>query len=194
MMTSVKSSNGITLVPEETRLLSQRKLFIEGAITSETACSFVRQVMVLLAEAPESPIDIFINSPGGEVNAGLLIYDTVKSLKTDVNTYCIGMAASMAAILLAGTQKDRRFILPHSRVMIHEPLIPGGAGVTGSATSIQRTAESIMETKRISVELLAQDTGKSVEEIEDAISYDNYMNAEEAVAFGLCDAVVPLPV
>ncbi len=191
MTTMVKSSNGITLVPEEARLLAQRKLFIEGEITSASACAFVRQIMILLAEDKEQPIDIFINSPGGEVNAGMLIYDTLKSLKTPTNLYCLGMAASMAAILLAAGEKGRRFVLPHSKVMIHEPLISGGVG--GSATSIQRTAESIMETRRISVELLANDTGKSTDEIEKAISFDNFMNAQEAVDFGLCDAIVPLP-
>lgn len=188
MHVQVKSSNGITLVPIESRLLAERKVFIRGEINSENASDFVQQLMILIGEDNEKTVDIFINSPGGEVNAGLLIYDTIKDLKTPTNIYCMGMAASMAAIILAGGQKGHRYILPHSRVMIHEPLIANGVG--GSATSIKRTAESIMETKRISVELLASDTGKSVEEVEKAISFDNYMNAEEAVAFGLCDSII----
>ena len=191
MTTIVKSSNGIALVPEEARLLAQRKLFIEGEITSETACAFVRQVMILLQEDAEKPIDVFINSPGGEVNAGLVIYDTIKSLSVEINLYCIGLCASMAAIILAGGSKNHRFLLPHSKTMLHEPLIPAGVG--GSATSIQRTAESIMETKRITVELLAHDTGRSVEEIEKAIAFDNYMNAQEALDFGLVDEIVNMP-
>ncbi len=191
MTTIVKSSNGIALVPEEARLLAQRKLFIEGEITSETACAFVRQVMILLQEDAEKPIDVFINSPGGEVNAGLVIYDTIKSLSVEINLYCIGLCASMAAIILAGGSKNHRFLLPHSKTMLHEPLIPSGVG--GSATSIQRTAESIMETKRITVELLAHDTGRSVEEIEKAIAFDNYMNAQEALDFGLVDEIVNMP-
>ena len=168
MNTIIKSSNGISIAPIESRLLSDRKLFIEGEITAASACEFVRAI-------------------GGEVNAGLLIYDTLKGVKTEINLHCIGMAASMAAIILAGGKKGHRFILRHSRTMIHEPLISGGVG--GSATSIKRTAESIMETKRISVELLASDTGKTRKEVEAAISFDNYMNAEESIAFGLCDTI-----
>jgi len=187
MNTIIKSSNGISLAPIESRLLSDRKLFIEGEITAASACEFVRAIMLLIKEDADKPIDIYINSPGGEVNAGLLIYDTLKGVKTEINLHCIGMAASMAAIILAGGKKGHRFILRHSRTMIHEPLISGGVG--GSATSIKRTAESIMETKRISVELLASDTGKTRKEVEAAISFDNYMNAEESIAFGLCDTI-----
>lgn len=187
MYTIMKSAGGVTLAPVECRLLGERKLFIEGEITAAAACDFVRAVMLLVKEDAGKPIDIFINSPGGEVNAGLLMYDTLKGLTTEVNIHCIGMAASMAAILLAGGQKGHRSILRHSRVMIHEPLIASHIG--GSASSIQKTAESIMETKQLSVELLAADTGRSKKEIERAIAYDNYMNAEEAVAFGICDRI-----
>ena len=187
MNTIIKSSNGISIAPIESRLLSDRKLFIEGEITAASACEFVRAIMLLIKEDADKPINIYINSPGGEVNAGLLIYDTLKGVKTEINLHCIGMAASMAAIILAGGKKGHRFILRHSRTMIHEPLISGGVG--GSATSIKRTAESIMETKRISVELLASDTGKTRKEVEEAISFDNYMNAEESIAFGLCDTI-----
>lgn len=187
MNTIIKSSNGISIAPIESRLLSDRKLFIEGEITAASACEFVRAIMLLIKEDADKPIDIYINSPGGEVNAGLLIYDTLKGVKTEINLHCVGMAASMAAIILAGGKKGHRFILRHSRTMIHEPLISGGVG--GSATSIKRTAESIMETKRISVELLASDTGKTRKEVEAAISFDNYMNAEESIAFGLCDTI-----
>ena len=188
MNTIVKSSSGIALVPAESRLLTDRKVFIRSEINSETAYNFITSIMLLVKEDPEKPIDIYIiDSPGGEVNAGLLIYDTIKGLDTVVNMHCVGMAASMAAILMAGGQKGRRFIMPRSKMMIHEPLLSGGIG--GSATTIQRTAESIMETKRILVDLLANDTGKSKDEVEKAIAYDNYMNAEEAIAFGLCDSI-----
>lgn len=183
----MKSSSGISLIPLESRLLYERKIFIEGEITSSSACDFVRAIMTLVGDSAEKPIDIYINSPGGEVNAGLLIYDTLKGIETEVNLHCIGLAASMAAIILAGGKKGHRFILPHSRVMIHEPLISEGVG--GSATSIQKTAESIMETKQLSVKLLANDTEKSVKEIERAITYDNYMNADEAITFGICDSI-----
>lgn len=187
MYTILKSSNGISLVPLESKLLSERKLFIEGEITSKTACEFVKSLMLLIKEDAEKAIDIYINSPGGEVSAGLLIYDTLQDLQTEIRLHCIGRAASMAAIILAGGQKGRRGIMPHSKTMIHEPLISSGVG--GSATSIQRTAESIMETKRIAVELLAKDTGKPENEIESAIAYDNYMNAEETIDFGICDYI-----
>jgi ATP-dependent Clp protease protease subunit len=187
MNTIMKSSNGITLVPMESRLLAERKLFLEGTITEASADAFAQAMMLLVQENAEKPIDIYLNSPGGEVNAGLLIYDVLKSAKTEINLHCMGIAASMAAILLAGGQKGHRFILRHSKVMIHEPLIASSIG--GSATSIQRTAESIMETKQIYMELLAADTGRSKAEIEAAIAFDNYMNAEEAIAFGICDRV-----
>lgn len=187
MNTIVKSSHGITLVPVTSKLLAERKIFIEDEITSASACDIVRSLMLLVKEDPNKPIDIYINSPGGRVDAGLMIYDTLKGMKTEVNLHCIGMAASMAAVILAGGKKGHRYILPHSKTMIHEPLISGG--VRGSATSIQRTAESIMETKRLTVELLAKDTGKKEKEIETAVSFDNYMNAEESIAFGLCDSI-----
>lgn len=187
MNTIVKSSHGITLVPVISRLLAERKIFIEGDITTESACETVRSLMLLVKEDPNKPIDIYINSHGGLVDAGLMIYDTLKGMKTEVNLHCIGIAASMAAIILAGGKKGHRFILPHSKTMIHEPLIANGVG--GSATSIQHTAESIMETKKLTVALLAKDTGRKEKEIANAVSFDNYMNAEESIAFGLCDSI-----
>ena len=190
MTSIVKSSAGIALVPVESRLLSeQRKIFIKGEINSDTAYEFVTSVMLLVSEAPDKPIDIYIvDSPGGTVTSGLLIYDTIKSLKNMVvNIHCVGMASSIAAVILAGGQKGRRFALPRSTIMIHEPLLSGGVG--GSATNIQRTAESIVETKKVLVDLLAQDTGKSRKKIEAAIAYDNRMTAEQAIEFGLCDHI-----
>ncbi len=183
-----KTSGGNNWVPVGSHLLPDGKLFILGEITSETTGEFVQELLYLQKERPKEKIQLYINSPGGSVNAGLVIYDSLKGLKQEYEIYCIGMAASMAAIILAGGQKGRRFILPHSKVMIHEPLIDGGVG--GSATSIQRTAEPIMESKRVSVELLAADTGKKISEIEKAISFDNYMNAQEAIDFGICDKIV----
>ena len=183
-----RTANGNSWVPVDSHLLPDGKLFILGEITSELACEFMQKLMYLRNEKPDLKLKIYVYSPGGEVNAGLMIYDALKGLDIDFDIYCIGMAASMAAIILAGGQKGRRFIMPHSKVMIHEPLIASGVG--GSATSIQRTAESILETKRISVELLAADTGKSIKEVEKAISYDNYMNAQEAIKFGICDEIV----
>ncbi|MCD8090609.1 MAG: ATP-dependent Clp protease proteolytic subunit [Clostridiales bacterium] len=184
----ISNSRGSFILPVKTRLLSERVIFIEGEITAESANEFKQTVMYLLYESDDKPISIQINSYGGSVEAGLLIYDIIKGLETEVNICCTGIAASMAAIIFAGGQKGRRFILPHSRVMIHEPFVSGGIG--GSAATIQKTAESIIEAKKNIIELLTADTGKTEKEIEAAISYDNFLNAHEAVRFGIADKVV----
>ncbi|MDO5133639.1 MAG: ATP-dependent Clp protease proteolytic subunit [Eubacteriales bacterium] len=183
-----KTAAGCSWVPLESYLLSQRKVHLTGEITSQSADMFVQEMTYLALNQPEEPVEIRVDSPGGEVTAGLLIYDTLKALPMEYRIICTGTASSMAAIILAGGKKGCRFILPHSKVMIHEPLIQGGVG--GSATSIRKTAESIMETKRLTAELLSADTGKSIEEVEKAISFDNYMNAQEAVDFGIADKVI----
>ena len=184
----LKTANGSSWVPIESWLLSESKLFIQDEITEYTACEFVQKLMYLRKEKPEEGIKIYVNSRGGDVNAGKLIYDAIKSLKGQVDIICTGMAASMAAIILAGGQKGRRYILPRSEVMIHEPYVIGGVG--GSSDTIRRTAEALLKNKRETIELLATDTGKSIAEIEKAISYDNYMTAKEAVAFGICDKII----
>lgn len=185
-----ETCEGMRELSLKTRHFTNRKLFLTGEITEETANDFVSEILYL--SQSDEPVDIYINSPGGSVNAGLVIYDAIQSCegKIPINLYCIGMAASMGAVILAGGQKGRRFILPHSKCMIHEPLISGGMG--GSATTIKKTAESILETKEITNGILAKHTGKSVEEIDEATSYDNFMNAEEAIAFGLCDKICNL--
>ena len=182
----VESAHGTREVSLNTRHLMNRKIFITGGIDSDTANQFVSQFLYLENESQE-PIDIYINSPGGEVNAGLVIYDLIQGSTVPINIICTGMAASMAAILLAGGQKGRRFILPHSKVMIHEPLIQGGVG--GSATSIKNISESILETRDIVNGILSKHTGKSLKEVNKATSYDHYMNAQESVEFGICDAI-----
>ena len=187
MNTMYKSSKGVTIVPIESHLLSKRKLYINGEITLSSACEFVMEITLLVEEDAEKPIDIFINSQGGDLRAGFLIYDVLKGLKTEVNLHCQSIAFSMAAIILASGKKGHRFAMPHSEILIHEPFITGGVG--GSASSIERTAESILKKKRMSVEALSSDTGKTEKEIEDAISIDNFMNAEEAIAFGICDSI-----
>ena len=191
MMTMQKTAGGIQVIPLETMLLEEGKIYISGVITDETTNRFVQQVMYLENKYPERPIHIFLNSRGGEVEAGLAIRDVLKGLEAsgiEVNIYCVKLCASMAAILLASGPKKHRYILKSSKTMIHEPLIIDGE--KRKKTSIQKTAESIMETKRRSVELLAADTGKSIEEVEKAISYDHFMNAEESVAFGLVDQII----
>ena len=189
MLIVKKSTSGLQSLPLESMLLLQRKIFLEEAITYESVNLVIKQLLYLREESNET-IDIYISSPGGEVNAGLLLYDQLKGMQDiEINMYCTGFAASMAAIILAGGQKGHRFILPHSKVMIHEPLI-AGSGITGSATSIQQTAESIMETKIILSRLLAYDTGKTIKEITAAISYDNTLDAKEAVSFGIVDKII----
>ncbi len=186
----VESYNGIREVSLWSKHFGNRKLFLTGEVTSEMANVFVSELLYL-AQCNE-PIDIYINSPGGSVNAGLVIYDVIQSCegKIPINMYCVGSASSMGAVILAGGQKGRRYILPHSKVMIHEPLISGGMG--GSATTIKKTAESILETKAITNGILAKHTGKTIEEIDEATSFDNFMNADEAIAFGLCDEIKSL--
>ena len=184
----MKSCSGVHTVSLESRLLADRKVYIQGEIDDEMACRFEQQIHYLLSGDADKPIDIYISKPGGSAAAGLHMYDVLKSIRVNTTMWCRGTAASMGAILLAGGQRGRRLILPHAKVMIHEPLIADGVG--GSATSIQRTAESIMETKKITVELLAADTCKSKMVIEQAIAFDNYMNAQEAVSFGIADKVV----
>ena len=182
-----ESSDGIQEISLEAKQLSERKVFLTGDVNDNMANEFTAK-MIRLVESSD-PIDIILNSPGGSVNAGLVIYDLIQELdgKIPVNIYCTGMAASMGAVLLAGGQKGRRFILPHSKCMIHEPLIQGGVG--GSASSIKKTAESILETRSVTNGILAKHTGKTIEEIDEATSFDNYMNAEEAIRFGLCDEI-----
>ncbi|MBR5597150.1 MAG: ATP-dependent Clp protease proteolytic subunit [Lachnospiraceae bacterium] len=183
----VDSYNGIRELSVYTRHLSKRRIFLNGEINSEMANDIVAQLLFLQEES-EEPIHIYINSGGGEINAGLFIYDVIQSITVPVYMYCTGMAASMAAVLLAGGQPGRRFILPHSKTMIHEPLLSGGVG--GSATSIRNISDSILETRSIVNGILAKHTGKTLKEINKATSFDNYMNAEKSVEFGICDKVV----
>lgn len=181
-----ESVNGIQEVSLYTNAFSNRKLFLFGPIDEKTVYSFTAQMLYLM-EDEQSPIDIYINSPGGEVNSGLAIYDLIQSCKAPINMYCIGMAASMGALIFAGGKKGHRFMLPHSKVMIHEPLIPNGVG--GSASSIKSTADSILQTRELLNGILAKHTGKTLEEINKATDHDNFMTTNEAIEFGLCDKV-----
>lgn len=181
-----ESVNGIQEVSLYTNAFSNRKMFLFGSIDEKTVYSFTAQMLYLM-EDEQSPIDIYINSPGGEVNSGLAIYDLIQSCKAPINMYCIGMAASMGALIFAGGKKGHRFMLPHSKVMIHEPLIPNGVG--GSASSIKSTADSILQTRELLNGILAKHTGKTLEEINKATDHDNFMTANEAIEFGLCDKV-----
>lgn len=183
----VKSSNGITQVPADSKLLSQRKVFIEGEITSESACEFVKKILILNEEDTDKPIDILINSPGGEINSGMVIYDVIQASKAPIRMFCVGRAYSMGAVLFASGNHGR-YMLPHSELMLHEPLL--GNRVGGNSSSIQSISESLLEMKRKMNQILAKHTGKSEEEVERATSYDHYYSPEESKEFGLCDQVV----
>lgn len=158
---------------------------LNGSITQETP-SEVGRIMMYLSEE-KKPLRIMINSGGGEVIAGLAIYDMIQSYPYDIDMFCIGKAASMAAVLLAGGRPGHRFILPHSSVMIHEPLIAGGMG--GSASTIEKTAKSILSTRDTLNGIIAKHTGKTLKEVNKATETDNWMTAEEAIKFGICDEI-----
>lgn len=183
----VESLNGTREVSLKTRHLTNRRIFIEGTIDNELANTFLMQFLYL-QEISSEPITIFINSYGGEINAGLMIYDLIQGCKVELNIVCVGIAASMAALLLAGGQKGNRYILKHSKIMIHEPLLASNLG--GSATSIKNMSDSILETRNLVNGILAKHTGKTVKEINKATSFDNYMNSNEAIEFGICDKIL----
>lgn len=187
MNIQVKSSNGITLVPIGARLFSERKIFIEGEITADSAAEFVKEVLLLSHETPQKPIDVFINTPGGELNSGLLIYDIIQSCDTPIRMFCIGKAYSMGAILFASGNHGR-YMLPHSELMIHEPLL--GNRIGGNSSSIKSISDSLLETREKMNQILAKHTGKSKEEIEAATSFDHFFSPEESIVFGLCDEII----
>ena len=169
------------------RLLRERIVFISGEINDQTADAVVAQLLFLEADNPDKDITIYINSPGGSITAGMAIYDTIQYIKCDVSTICIGMAASMGAFLLASGTKGKRMTLPYSNIMIHQPL---AYGLGGQATDILIHAENITKTKQTMNTLLAEMTGKTVEEITKDTDRDNYMTAQEAKEYGLIDEVI----
>ena len=153
----VKSSSGITQVSADSKLLSQRKVFIEGEISSESACEFIKKILILNEEDTDKPIDVLINSPGGEINSGMAIYDVIQASKAPIRMFCIGRAYSMGAVLFSSGNHGR-YMLPHSELMLHEPLL--GNRVSGNSSSIQSISESLLETKRRMNQILARHTGK----------------------------------
>lgn len=171
------------------RLLKDRIIMLGSAVTDDVANSLIAQVFFLEMDNPEKDIHIYINSPGGSVTSGLAIYDILQFVKCDICTYCIGLGASMGSLLLAAGTPGKRYVLPHSRIMIHQPLISGG-GISGQATDIEIHAKEIIRTKNKLIEIYQHHTGKSFEELEKAMDRDKFMSAEEAVAFGLADHVV----
>jgi ATP-dependent Clp protease protease subunit len=168
------------------RLLKDRIIFLSEEVNDITASLVVAQLLFLEAESPDKDISFYINSPGGSVTAGLAIYDTMRYIKSNVSTICVGIAASMGAFLLAGGEKGKRLALPNSEILIHQPM----GGTRGQATDIQIHAEHIIRTRAKMNEILAANTGKSLEQIARDTDRDFYMNAEEALEYGIIDKIV----
>lgn len=193
-------SNLIPMVIEQTprgersydiysRLLKDRIIMLGTPVTEDVANSIIAQMFFLEMENPDKDISLYINSPGGSVSAGLAIYDIMQFVKCDVSTICIGMAASMAATLLSAGAKGKRYILPNSRVLVHQPLIMGN-GLQGQASDIEIHAKEMIKTKTRLNEILVKHTGQTFETVTKATDRDNYMSAEEAREFGIIDEVV----
>jgi ATP-dependent Clp protease protease subunit len=168
------------------RLLKERVVFIVGPIDDHMANLIVAQLLYLESENPDKDISVYINSPGGSVTAGMAVYDTMQFTKPDVSTLCVGQAASMGALLLAGGSPGKRYALPHSRVMIHQPL----GGFQGQASDIDIHAKEILKIRAQLNTVLAKHTGQSVEQIQQDTERDNFMSAEQAVSYGLIDKVL----
>lgn len=168
------------------RLLKDRIVFIDGEIDDGTASLVVAQLLFLEAEDPETDINIYINSPGGMVTAGLAIYDTMNYVRPDVSTICVGQAASMGALLLSSGTKGKRYVLPNAEVMIHQPL----GGAQGQASDIKIQADLIQETKKRLNRILAKNTGKDIETIDADTDRDKFMFAEDAIKYGLVDSIL----
>ncbi len=197
MAQDTKASGLIPMVVEQTsrgersydiysRLLKERVVFLVGPVEDHSANLIVAQMLFLEAENPDKDIHLYINSPGGSVTSGMSIYDTMQFIKPDVSTMCIGQAASMGAFLLAAGAPEKRFCLPNSRTMIHQP----SGGAQGQATDVQIQAEEMIKTKTRLNKLLAKHTGKTVKKITDDTERDTFMDAEESKIYGLVDGVL----
>ena len=192
-----KALNLVPMVVEQTsrgeraydiysRLLKERVVFVVGPVEDYMANVVVAQLLYLESENPEKDIHIYINSPGGSVTAGLSIYDTMQFISCDVSTICVGQAASMGALLLGGGTSDKRFALPHSRIMVHQP----SAGFQGQATDIDIHAKEVLELKHRLNKIMAKHTGQKVAKIEKDLERDNFMSSSDAVSYGLIDSVL----
>lgn len=183
--TLIKTNSGITQVSLEAKFFSKRCININGEITDESAVDFTDKILELNLESNE-PITVLINSIGGEINSGLLMYDAIVGSKAPVRMICRGKAYSMGAVLLACAGK--RYMLPNSELMLHQPML--GLRVSGNASSIKSISDSMLETKKKINSLLAKHTGKTEEEIDKATDFDHYFSPDEAIAFNLCDEII----
>lgn len=181
-----ETSEGMARLPIADVMLQRREIWLTGEITSELADAIIAQILHLDAEAPGEEITLYIDSPGGSVTAGLAIYDVMQAVSSKIRTVCIGTAASMAAVLFAAG--DRREILMHGEVMIHDPLVSGG--ISGSALAVQDKSDRLMAKRKVLCGILAQHAGKTIKQIYKVTAKDSWYGAEEAVAFGLADTVI----
>ncbi len=170
------------------RLLNDRIIFLSDAVNHVTASLVIAQLLYLEAQDPEKDISLYINSPGGSISDGMAIYDTMNYIKCDVATICVGMAASMGAFLLSAGTKGKRIALPNSEIMIHQPLI-GGGGLAGQQTDIQIHADHILRTREKLERIMAENSGRTYEEMHAACERDNYLTAQQALEFGLIDKI-----
>ena len=184
------TSHGERAMDIFSRLLKDRIIFIGTEITDVMANTVIAQLLFLRAEDPKKDVYLYINSPGGYISAGLAIYDTMKFMGYDINTYCLGQAASMGALLLAAGTKGKRFALPNSRIMIHQP----SGGVMGTTADIELQAEEILELKRICATILSETTGQSMEKVLEDSERDFFMNPESALKYGLIDKIATQPI
>lgn len=194
---SAQALNLVPMVVEQTargeraydiysRLLKERLVFIVGPVEDQMANLIVAQLLYLESENPDKDIQLYINSPGGSVTSGLAVYDTMQFVNCDVSTICIGQAASMGALLLGGGAKGKRYVLPHSRIMMHQP----SAGYSGQATDIDIHAKEVLELKRRLNAIMARHTGQTIEQIEQDLERDNFMSGEQAIEYGLIDTIL----
>lgn len=188
MNTIIRNTSGIVLVPLKTQLLQKRKIYINGEINEETMINFTQSMQILTEQDDQAAVDVFIDSAGGEIRSGLVMYDIITTSKFEINLYVLGKAMSMAAVLLACGAKGHRFVMRNSEVMIHEPLVSSRVG--GSTSSMKSIAQSLQESKDIIDNILAKHTGHTLEEVREATSFDHYYKAEEAIAWGLADEIV----
>ncbi len=181
-----RNSRGERAYDIYSRLLKERVIFLVGAVQDQMANIVVAQLLYLESENPDKDINIYINSPGGSVTAGLSIYDTMQFINCDISTICVGQAASMGALLLSGGENGKRFALPHSRIMVHQP----SAGFQGQATDIDIHAKEVLELKHRLNKIMATHTGQKIAKIEKDLERDNFMSSNEAKSYGLIDTVL----
>lgn len=184
-----KTKNGERAYDIYSRLLEDRIIFVGEQVHSAMVNTIVAQMLYLEKKDPEKDIIMYINTPGGEVYSGLAIYDTMQILKCDTQTICTGLAASMGSLLLAGGTKGKRFALPHSRIMIHQPLISGG-GISGQATDIQIEAEEMLKVKKMLTKIIAKHSGKDYDEALADMERNKWMSPEDALNYGLIDKII----